>query len=180
MSRRRRIARKHSRFTTSDPRQLTAGSVRTIRRGALADISRGSRNSSSMGFSVNIFTRKELSVMAAEKDIAATWNRIVRNFAALLQRKAREISRPTYDTGLFSSSWTAAARGSGVKLRVILENLTPYAGHVRRKRGAPKVVDKVRGMVTSETERFLDDATRGQIAASVKDRILAELAKDKP
>lgn len=174
MARRRNIARS---FTRSDPQQLTAGSRRSLRKAVLQDTS--TRASTSMSFSVNVFTNAQLSVIEGDRRLLAAWRRIVRNYAAILQRRARQLSRPTYDTGLFSSSWTAAVRGEGADLRVVLANLTPYSDYVHRSGESRTVVDRyIRPMVIEERARFLRDvAGPGPLTAAIRRRIVASMGE---
>lgn len=177
MARQQRIAAKYRATTRSDPQQLRFDSRRIIQRAALSDRRTG-RNAVSISFTLSVFTNRQLSVMVADRELRARWNRLVRNFAAILQRRARQLSRPTYDTGLFSSSWDARVTGSGLLLRVALENQAPYAGYVHRRGQRETVLERyIKPMVRKETERFLGDILPpdGPLTGPIKDAVLAGL-----
>jgi hypothetical protein len=179
MARQRRIAQRYRRTTRSDPAQLTRGSRRLIQRAALADSRGRGRNAVSISFSVNIFSDAQLTAISDDRQLRAEWNRAVRNLGALLQRKARQLSRPTYDTGLFSSSWDAVLVGSGLKLGIRLVNTVYYAGWVRRSGQRQTVVDRhIRPMVGEEVARWARDVVGdGPLLRLFKRRLLAAMAE---
>jgi len=176
MARTRLTNRSRSRQSPSTP-QVPFRGRRRLRGRAQAKIPTASRSTVGINFSVNLLTADEATAVAGNRALSAAWNRQVRNLAAIITRRARELSRPTYLTGLFSSGWDAFARGSGLKLTIRLENRAPYAGFVHRSGERATVVSRyILPMVREEIRRWAGDVG-GPLADALAVRLLAELAE---
>lgn len=97
-----------------------------------------------------------------KREAVAGLRRVAGNFGARLVDEARKISRPTYDTGLFISSWTDDTRVSDDgQITVTLRNPAPYATHVHRKgeRGRTVAETYIRPMVARRRSELVEDVS---------------------
>lgn len=165
------------------PGQLRETAVRRIQRGALRDF--GGRNrvavtgsEDGMQISIDVLTIEERRALDSNRSLRAQWNRVIKSFADLVQERARRLSRPTYETGLFSSSWKAKTTGNGAKIRIALTNRAPYAKYVHRS-GAPRdrtvVKTYIRPMVAAARSELLNELVtiRSRLLDAIRAAVLA-------
>lgn len=112
-----------------------------------------------------LFSASERDAVEANRAFRTELNRLIQNTGARLVERARAVSRPTYKTGLFSSSWRVERQTSkiaGLNSEVSLTNKAPYALYVHRK-GTPKsatVVNKyIKPLVRKAIDEIVDDVT---------------------
>ena len=98
--------------------------------------------------------------VGSPREAVAGLRRVGDNFGARLVDESRKISRPTYDTGLFMSSWKAETRVSDAgKLSVTLRNPVPYARYVHRsgERGRTVVETYIQPMIARRRSELVQD-----------------------
>lgn len=117
-----------------------------------------------LGFEVGFaLTPDEIEAINSVPKLRRQLSRIADNAGARLLRRVQEVSRQTYDTGLFYSGWRIRTDfGSDLTLRVELQNPAPYALYVHRK-GTPKertiVNTYVKPLVQAAIDELLADLT---------------------
>lgn len=117
-----------------------------------------------LGFEVGFaLSADEIAAINAVPKIRRQLNRIADNAGARLLRRVQEVSRQTYETGLFYSGWRFRTDiGSDLTLRIELQNPAPYALYVHRK-GTPKertiVNTYVKPLVQAAIDELLADLT---------------------
>ncbi len=103
----------------------------------------------------------ELASAALDRKFRVILNRIMRNAAKRMEDRAFKLSRPTWDTGAFASSWRVRVAETAGQLRLVmqLENPVPYAGFVHRKgqRGRTVVNTYIRPMVAEVAAEVDED-----------------------
>lgn len=143
-----------------------------------------------LGFEVGFaLSAEELLAIQSVPKLESALNRIVKNTGARLLRKVRAVSRRTYDTGLFSSSWTirddvigGVKAGGKLRLRIELQNPAPYALYVHEAGTAPSktiVNTYVKPLVQEAIDEILDDLTgaSGALTQAMVGAILRPLAR---
>jgi len=112
-----------------------------------------------------VFSADERAAVEANTKFRVELNRLIQNTGARLVARARDVSRATYKTGLFSSSWRIerqASKIAGLNSELSLTNRAPYALYVHRK-GTPKsatVVNKyIKPLVRKAIDEIVDDVT---------------------
>ena len=142
-----------------------------------------------LGFQVSFaFTPQELSDIESVPKLKQQLNRIVRNAGARLLDRVQDVSRATYETGLFYSGWRiksdviGTVDAGGLKLRIELSNPAPYALYVHRKGTKPNktiVNTYVKPLVQRSIDEILEDLTgsSGVLPRALRGRILRPLAK---
>lgn len=121
----------------------------------------------------------EIASAAVNRKFRVILNRIFRRAAARMTDRAKKLSRPTWETGAFASSWRARVVESAGQLRlaVQLENPVPYAGFVHRRgqRGRTVVNAYIRPMV-EQVAREVDEeiaAAAPEFADAIAEGILS-------
>ena len=142
-----------------------------------------------LGFEVGFaLTRQEIADIESVPKLKAQLNRIVRNAGARLLDRVQDVSRATYETGLFYSGWRiksdviGTVDAGGLKLRIELSNPAPYALYVHRKGTKPNktiVNTYVKPLVQRSIDEILEDLTgsSGVLPRALRGRILRPLAK---
>lgn len=135
------------------------------------------------GLSINIaavLNTGEISALSADRAAAAVIGRVTDAAAARLLDRVRQVSRPTYDTGLFYSSWRArTGTQGGLRTQIELTNQAPYAAYVHRKgtNEDRKVVELyVKPLVRGAALELLDDIVQA-LARRLPRLALAKLGK---
>lgn len=109
----------------------------------------------SLSMSASYFTARQASVVGGDRTLRASLNRVLRSFAQQVRRKAERLSAPTYDTGLFFSSWSAVVRMRGTRFTIELKNSAPYAEFVHRRNERRTVINRyIRPMLRDELTRL--------------------------
>jgi len=119
------------------PRSDTPGSGGLLRFTAIRDLQAAAmRRATTLAPVAGLQLHVSVSIPeTVPKGVAATELRKVgRNFLSRLVDDARKLSRPTYRTGLFISSWKGDVEvDDDGRLTVRLRNPAPYAGFVHRR-----------------------------------------------
>lgn len=137
-----------------------------------------------LGFEVGLFLNAdEISAINSVPKLKRELNRIVGNLGARLLDKVQQVSKPTYEYGLFYSGWRIKTNvGGDLKLRVELSNPAPYALYVHRK-GTDKsrtvVNTYVKPLVQRAMQELLEDLTgeSGVLTKGLAGIILRPLAR---
>ena len=118
------------------------------------------------------------AAVADKPGLGARARKLVRNAADGIVREAQKISKRTYDTGLFISSWRAKTDFSDEgRFKILVSNTAPYANYVKRagsdwKAGRTVVETYIMPMVRTERKRLIADLkdaiVRDVKAASMK------------
>ena len=135
----------------------------------------------SAGLSVSTASNLPRSAWRAaegSRALSALLNRIMRNGAARLLRRAQDASRPTYRTGLFLSSWRVVRDASTDLLfvdRLTLENPVPYASYVHRKGSPPKqtvVRVHIRPLLDVVRRELVEDFARADVTRAIQQAVM--------
>lgn len=103
-----------------------------------------------------------LPEIGSQREAVTGLRRVASNFGDRLVDDARKISRRTYDTGLFMSSWRAEAKVSEAgEVSVTLRNPAPYARYVHRsgERGQTVVDAYIRPAVARRRSELIEDVS---------------------
>ncbi len=116
------------------------------------------------GLDINInLTGDQMAAIDAKPTLGARARRMVRNAADGIVREAQKISKRTYDTGLFISSWRAKTDFSDEgRFKILVSNTAPYASYVKRagadwKAGRTVVDTYIMPMIRTERKRLIAD-----------------------
>jgi len=115
----------------------------------------------------------ELARATTDRTLRAALNKIMRNAAKRAIDKVRALSRPTYETGAFMSSWSVQLDdvGGGLKLRMSMQNPVPYSLYVHRKgtrRDKTVVNTYVIPYIREQLQRELIEDISGKLSAPLK------------
>lgn len=114
----------------------------------------------------------DLARVAVDRTFGAEMRRVGSKIADKAVDQARKISKKTYDTGLFMSSWRATVTTDLVGVRVELSNSAPYASYVHRSGERSNTV--LNGYIRPMVRKL-----RGELAADMKAAI-RRLARPDP
>lgn len=130
-----------------------------------------------------VLTEEEAAAIGSSKKLTRELNKIVNNAGARLLRRVQEVSRATYDTGLFYSAWRVRTVKNGdAKFRIELQNSAPYALYVHRA-GTPRdktvVNTYIKPLIQQSIDEVLEDLTgvSGVLSKALAGVILRPLAK---